>query len=108
MDEIECLKAGIKENFIKFDTSFYSNPDNFYVKDAGGFLSYLTKLPFKCEKVYPQDYIPKQGEYAVELWSMDGGVTGHFAITSMGFNSLQTSLNVEQGKIHSYRVFTRG
>lgn len=89
-----------KQGYIYFNTSNYKDENNFYVKDPCGILRELTGVDWSVEKVTKK---PVE-KYYIEQWSVNGK-TGHFARVYKGFNSLQSSNCVNNGKIISYRVF---
>lgn len=89
--------------FIDFNESDYSDTGNFYVRDPCGILKQLTDKEWSVSK-QPSDYGIRDGDYAVEFWSVNGS-TGHFARTYKGFNSLQKSVCVSKGSVRSYRIF---
>lgn len=105
LDDIASIQKGIKAGYIDFNPADYDSVDNFYVRYPDRYLSMLTGKTFTVTRE-PATYKPRHGDYLVEFWSIDGK-TGHFAMTYRGFNSLQKSKNVDNGKIISYRVFRR-
>lgn len=97
------LEKGIELGYIYFNKKNYDDTENFYVKDPAKYLQFLTGAKWKVRKE-GADYKRKTGEYAVEYWSYTNGRTGHFARIYKGFNSLQNSKSVKDGKIVSYRI----
>lgn len=102
-DKIEAIQEAIEKDCVYFNEDDYDDPDNFYVRNPAMVLRYLTGKVWIVTKE-PADYKPKKGDYVIEYWSLNGGKSGHFARIKKGFNSLQNSVNVNKGKIHSYRV----
>lgn len=90
--------------YIKFNWSDYDNKDNFFVVAPDKFLEYLTGKKWTVEW-QNSNYQLKDGEFSIEYWKSDKCKDGHFCMTKYGFNTLQNSLNVNDGKITSIRVF---
>ena len=97
------LECCIKYEYIYFNKKNYDDPDNFFVKRPEKVLECLTGKRWTVTK-QDASYKPKPDEFAIEFWSYNDGKTGHFARTKNGFNSLQYSKSVREGKIVSYRI----
>lgn len=101
-NKIEVITRCIEKGYVVFNYSNYDDVDNFFVKEPAKILNMLTG---KCWEVRWEGakYKALENEYAIENWSKTSK-TGHFCITKLGFNSLQSSENVRLGKIINYRV----
>jgi len=97
------LEHCINEGYILFNKKNYTDSNNFYVQHPEKILNYLTGHKWQVRKEI-SSYVPKQDEYVIEYWSWNNGATGQFARTKKGFNSLQSSKSVREGKILSYRI----
>lgn len=107
-DVLSVIKQGIDRGLISFDYDDYSSSNNFTVNDPTSFLNMLTGR--KWSKTWQNSsYVFKDEDWPVAAWHKDGNnyVDGtpiyHFA--RPGYNSLQRSVSVEQGRIDSYRIF---
>lgn len=103
-NKIDVIENCIKNKWVDFNLNNYADANNFYVERPDLVLKSLTQKTWEVRKENA-DYKKKSNEYTVEYWSANGGKSGHFARTKDGFNSLQKSNSVENGKIMSYRVF---
>lgn len=102
---LALVVSAIRKGYVSFDYQDYSNPDNFFVSNPDKLLSLATGEKWTVEKKAPS-YTRVAGDYVVEQWSADGRIK-HFARTADGFNSLQKSNCVSNGKIVGLRVFRR-
>ena len=105
---LEALVSGIEKGFIFFDEKKYDSDKNFFVRDPGAFLGYLTGKKWNV-RYKSATYEPASGEYAVEFWAWSAiraqnGI-GHFC--RPGKNTLQYSKSVADGKCYSKRIFSR-
>lgn len=79
LDPIFCIKRGIEEGYIFFDKKAPTSKDNMYVQFPADFLKLLTGVPWRVEKVNPEDK-PKKG-YLINYWvkTKEGRMIGsHF------------------------------
>lgn len=98
------MKQGIEKGYLKFNKNDYSDNDNFFVLNPDKFLELLTNKKINVSKK-ESNYIAKENEFIIEYWYNPVTRYGHFARIKKGFNSLQKSKTVENGKIESLRVF---
>jgi hypothetical protein len=103
IDIIKAIQVVINKEWVIFNKQNMSDSDNFYVRFPDKILEHFTGKKWEVTKE-PGYYKVKDNEYAVEFWSVDGK-NGHFARLYKGFNSLQKSNSVNNGKIISYRIF---
>lgn len=103
-DKISVIEECIKKGYVDFNENNYDDVNNFYVNRPDLVLKYLTGNIWEVRKEYPP-YKKKSNEYVIEYWSANGGESGHFCMMEDGYTSLQKSNSVNNGKIHSYRVF---
>ena len=101
-----ALDIGIDSGAVYFNTDYYSDKNNFTVKDAGFFLSKLTgkKYEARHEK---RDYKLKSGEYAIKFKALSEnngkmGI-GHFIYGE--YDPLENSNTSKNGFVYSIRVF---
>ena len=101
-DELfDIIEKSFSQGYVRFNFDDYNDINNFYVNEPCKILYMITGKSWKVKKTYDT---PKE-KYYIECWSAVEGVC-HFARTYVGYNSLQHSNSVENGKIISYRVFT--
>lgn len=100
---IDAIQIVINKGWVIFNKQDMTDADNFYVRFPDKILQFFTGKKWEVSKE-PATYELKEKEYAVEFWSVDGK-NGHFARIYKGFNSLQKSNSVNNGKIISYRIF---
>lgn len=103
-DVFESAYFAIKSGFIVFNFDDYTDTNNFFISDPVGILKMLTGYSFEV-RIESPDYVLKENEFAVEEWSNNG--KQHFARVRKGYNSLQSSVCVNEGKVTSLRVFRR-
>ena len=103
-DVFDTAYFAIKEGFIVFNMDDYEDERNFFISEPTRILEMLTGFKFDV-RIESPDYVLKENEYAVEEWSKDN--KRHFARTRKGYNSLQSSICINEGKITSLRVFRR-
>lgn len=106
IDIIVALESGIDHGYIKFNYHNYDDEDNFYVNDAAKFLSLLTEDVWLLKHV-PGYVRPKDAERVIYRWERktSKGVISHFRLED--WDSLESSLTVQSGKIASSRVFIK-
>lgn len=104
IDKMKAIENAILGHFVYFNFENYDDENNFYVTSPEFILKMLTGKKWSVRKENA-DYVKKDDEFVVEFWSKNFGKSGHFARIEKGFNSLQSSLSVKNGKIHSFRVF---
>ena len=101
MDKLEMITESISRGYVYFNFSDYTDKDNFFVEHPCEILEMITGVKFRVSKERP-DYIKKDGDYIIERWTY--GNKAHFIRD--GFNSLQSSSVVNNGKVESLRVFS--
>ncbi len=101
-NKIEVICKCIEKGYVNFNLKNYDDDNNFFVREPAKILNMLTGKTWEV-RWEGANYIPKLGEYAIENWSKTNK-TGHFAMVKIGFNSLQRSKNVSEGKIINYRI----
>lgn len=99
---------GLDAGLIDFNQNDYSDKNNFYVNDAGKFLSKLIGKPVTCRHE-AANYIPKSNEFCIDFYAKsitDGqrGI-GHFVYIT---DPIQNSRTVAEGFVYSKRIFTIG
>lgn len=105
IDKISAIEKIIDSGAVLFNQNNHNDSDNFFVKDPEKILYLLTGKKWKV-RFEESTYKKQNDDYVVEYWSLNGGRSGHFARTYKGFNSLQKSNIVTNGKLVSYRVLT--
>lgn len=103
-DIFDTAYFAIKAGFIVFNIDDYTDENNFFISEPAKILKMLTGYTFDV-RIESPDYVLKENEYAVEEWSNNG--KKHFARMYRGYNPLQSSVCVNEGKITSLRVFRR-
>lgn len=101
-NKIEVILKCISKGYVDFNAKNYDDYNNFFVRKPAQILNMLTGVEWEV-RWESANYVPKKGEYTIEDWSKTTK-TGHFAMTKIGFNSLQKSENVLHGKIIDYRI----
>ena len=103
LDKLSCIELGIKKGYISWNEDNYMDPKNFDVLRPDKFLGMMTGATWSVRRENDITYQHAPDEYIVEKWERNG--YGHFARTRDGYNSLQDSKCVNQGKLASLRVF---
>lgn len=105
---LEALEMGIQDGYILFNEKDFNDENNFYVKDGSGFMSFLTKVPWRMS-IENSDYKCQDNEMEIQFWAWSEerakqGI-GHFI--NPGENTLQYSKSVAEGKCYSKRIYRR-
>lgn len=99
------IEKFVDKGYVVFDKDNYDSKDNFYVLEPTKILQDLTGLKWSVAKFDANNYTRQDGDFVVEYWSATGGKSGHFARINHGYNSLEKSISVNNGRIYTYRVF---
>jgi hypothetical protein len=108
----ESLLMGIDGGYIHYTWNNPNDNDNFFVKDPAGFLSALTGERVMVRKVEGPQAVAAwkagKNEYTVQCWQRNrtGQLVTHFRRPE--WDSLVSSVTVQQGKLASLRIFTVG
>ncbi len=105
---LEALVMGIQEGYILFCEKDFNDEGNFYVKDGSGYMSFLTKVPWRMS-IENADYVCNENEMEIQFWAWSDERAlkkiGHFI--TPGENTLQYSKSVAEGKCYSKRIYRR-
>lgn len=101
-NKIEVIIKCIEKGYVVFNEKNYDDNNNFWVKEPAKILNMLTGREWEV-RWENSLYVPTFAEIAIEDWSKTNK-TGHFAMIKHGYNPLQKSENVNNGKIIDYRI----
>lgn len=108
-DALDIIIYAISKKFIYFNPGNMADPENMRVDDAAALICLTRKEPLRAwtrRRELP-GYKPRPGELVIERWV--SATNNHFIVRegSMAWDPYGDSATVKNGKMESYRIFSR-